>query len=126
MLAIAGQRAENDVATLPFGQGFQVIEEFGGNLIDKYGDGCFRQHGELRRILRDQFAVKVERAEERFWPELHFLRHVALNQRDMDGVANWRGPGNLLQAKPTGSEQCGKWQTDLPADQQGAAQCYQQ
>jgi hypothetical protein len=50
MLAIAGQRAEDDVATLPAGQGFQVPRHRGRQLVEKDREGGFRQHGELRRF----------------------------------------------------------------------------
>jgi hypothetical protein len=76
----------------------------------------------LRRVLRDQFTIKVEGAEESFGPEFHFLRHVALDQRDADRLADRRCPCHLLQAEAADGEQRGKGGADPPADEQGATQ----
>ena len=80
----------------------------------------------MGRVGFDQFAIGFKRAEEGFRAEFHFLRDVALNQRDTDRLADRAGPGNLAQPEAAQGEQRQGQCADPPAQQQGTAKRDQQ
>ena len=121
-VAVARQRAEDDVAVLAAGQRLQRVDVGFRQLVEEDREGGFRQERQLRRIGLDQFAVEVQGADEGLGPEFHFLRDVALDQRDADRFALGRRPFDLAQGESGAGQHGQHRQADPPAQQQSAAQ----
>src|SRR2546427_4552453 len=94
---VADRHADKEVCSARGGGSLDVLQVERVDRVEKPRNGGLGQHDQLRAARFDQPLVGRERRRIAIRPELEVLGDVSLQQRNLEGRALRRGPGDLFQ-----------------------------